>query len=67
MVDEAEYEQLKQQKVRLEIELEASVRNQESKVKVLKNSADKALTEASKLRLELSETSKTALLLRART
>ena len=48
-----EHEQLKTQKLRLEIELETSVRSSESKVKVLRNSVEKALAESSKLRAEL--------------
>ena len=46
-------EQVKSQKLRLEVELEQSVRTRESKVKLFKNSAEKALAEASKLRADL--------------
>ena len=46
-------EQVKSQKVRLEVELEQSVRTRESKVKLFKNSAEKALAEVSKLRADL--------------
>jgi nucleoprotein TPR len=48
-----EYEQLKAQKFRLEVELETSVRTSESKIKVLKTSVDKALAESSRLRVDL--------------
>ena len=48
-----EFEQGKSQKVRLEVELETVVRTSESKAKVLQTSRDKALTESSKLRVEL--------------
>src|ERR1700760_1902732 len=48
-----DYEQTKSQKVKLEVELETVVRTNESKTKVLQNSRDKALSESSKLRVEL--------------
>lgn len=48
-----ECEQNKSQKIKLEVELETVVRTSESKAKVLQNSRDKALAEASKLRVEL--------------
>lgn len=50
-----EYEQIKSEKVRLEVELESSVRSSESKIKVLKNSVEKGLSESSKLRTELHQ------------
>jgi nucleoprotein TPR len=48
-----DYEQVKTQKVRLEVELETSVRTNESKVKSLKKSVEKGITESSKLRIDL--------------
>ncbi|RMZ85115.1 hypothetical protein DV738_g382, partial [Chaetothyriales sp. CBS 135597] len=48
-----EYEQSKSQKVKLEVELETVVRTNESKVKVLQNSRDKALADVQTLRSEL--------------
>lgn len=48
-----DYEQVKTQKVRLEVELETSVRTNESKVKALKKSVEKGLAESSKLRIDL--------------
>ncbi|EXJ89029.1 nucleoprotein TPR [Capronia epimyces CBS 606.96] len=48
-----ECEQNKSQKIKLEVELETVVRTSESKTKVLQTSRDKALAEASKLRVEL--------------
>jgi hypothetical protein len=53
-----EYEQTKSQKVKLEVELETVVRTNESKTKVLQNSRDKALSESSKLRVELQTSGK---------
>jgi nucleoprotein TPR len=53
-----EYDQLKSQKVRLEVELETVVRTSESKVKVLKNSVEKGLTEITRLRTELQNSGK---------
>lgn len=47
------HEQTKTQKVRLEVELETSVRTNESKVKALKKSVEKGLAESSKLRIDL--------------
>ncbi|RMZ82528.1 hypothetical protein DV737_g2036, partial [Chaetothyriales sp. CBS 132003] len=46
-------EQSKSQKVKLEVELETVVRTNESKVKVLQNSRDKALADVQTLRSEL--------------
>ena len=51
-----ECEQTKSQKLRLEVELEQSVRTRESKVKLFKTSAAKALEETSKLRADLQQT-----------
>ena len=48
-----EYGQLKSQKFRLEVELETAVRTSESKVKALKVSVEKGLTEVTRLRTEL--------------
>lgn len=48
-----DHEQIKTQKVRLEVELETSVRTNESKVKALKKSVEKGLAESSNLRVEL--------------
>lgn len=48
-----EYDQLKSQKFRLEVELETAVRTSESKVKALKASVEKGLAEVTRLRLEL--------------
>ncbi len=45
--------QSKSQKVKLEVELETVVRTNESKVKVLQNSRDKALADVQKLRSEV--------------
>ena len=50
-----EYEQLKSQKLKQDIELETTIRNNESKVKVLKTSVEKGLAEVGKLRTELQE------------
>jgi len=50
-----EYEALKAQKYRADVELESAVRTNESKTKVLRNTADKALAESSKLRAELQK------------
>jgi len=50
-----DYEQIKTQKVRLEVELETSVRTSESKVKALKKAVEKGLAESSKLRVELKD------------
>lgn len=48
-----EYDQLRAQKFRLEVELETAVRTSESKVKALKGSVEKGLAETSRLRTEL--------------
>jgi nucleoprotein TPR len=48
-----EYEQLKTQKLRLEVELETSVRTSESKAKALKGQVEKGLAEITRLRTEL--------------
>lgn len=53
-----ECEQNKSQKVRLEVELETVVRTNESKVKVLLNSRDKALSDVQKLRGDLQQSGK---------
>lgn len=50
-----ESEELKSDKLRLEVELENAVRSNESKVKVLKGSVDKGLAEISTLRSSLQE------------
>jgi nucleoprotein TPR len=50
-----ESEELKSDKLRLEVELENAVRSNESKVKVLKGSVEKGLTEISNLRSSLQE------------
>ena len=48
-----EFEQAESQKIKLEVELETVVRQHESKAKVLQNTRDKALAEASNVRQEL--------------
>jgi nucleoprotein TPR len=50
-----ECEQNKSQRVRLEVELETVVRTNESKVKVLQNSRDKALSDVQKIRGDLQQ------------
>jgi nucleoprotein TPR len=50
-----EFDELKSDKLRLEVELENSVRSNESKVKVLKASVDKGHAEVSDLRRKLHE------------
>lgn len=50
-----ESEELKSDKLRLEVELENAVRSNESKVKVLKGSVEKGLSEISNLRASLQE------------
>ncbi|KAM5475318.1 Protein mlp1 [Microsporum audouinii] len=50
-----ETEDLKSDKLRLEVELENAVRGGEAKVKVLKSSVEKGLEEVSKLRSKLQE------------
>jgi hypothetical protein len=51
-------EQTKSSKVKLEVELETVVRTNESKVKVLQKSRDKALTDLQKLRGDLQAAGK---------
>lgn len=53
-----ETEELKSDKLRLEVELENAVRGGESKVKVLKSSVEKGLTEIADLRSKLQESGK---------
>lgn len=48
-----ESDELKSDKLRLEVELENAVRASESKIKVLKNSVEKGLSETSSLRTRL--------------
>lgn len=55
-----EYEQLKSQKFRMEVELETVVRTSESKVKALRGSVEKGLTEVTRLRTELQNSGKRA-------
>lgn len=50
-----EYDELKSDKLRLEVELENAVRSNESKIKVLKNNVEKGLNEISQLRTKLQE------------
>lgn len=50
-----EFEGLKAEKLKLNVELENSVRGGESKSRVLKNSIDKGLKEAAQLRQKLQE------------
>lgn len=50
-----EYDELKSDKLRLEVELENAVRTSESKIKVLKGSVEKHLAEISDLRTKLQE------------
>ncbi|OJD15924.1 hypothetical protein AJ78_03867 [Emergomyces pasteurianus Ep9510] len=54
-----ESEELKSDKLRLDVELENAVRSGESKVKVLKNSVDKGLVEITSLRGKLQESENT--------
>ncbi|KAJ5477799.1 hypothetical protein N7530_003308 [Penicillium desertorum] len=54
-----EFDELKSDKLRLEVELENSVRSNESKVKVLKASVDKGHAEVSDLRRKLHESETT--------
>lgn len=54
-----ETEELKSDKLRLEVELENTVRGSEAKVKVLKASVEKSHTEISNLRHKLQESGKT--------
>ena len=53
-----DYEQLKTQKIRLEVELETAVRTSESQVKALKGSVEKGLAEVKRLRTELHHSGK---------
>ncbi len=55
-----EYELLKSQKFRLEVELETAVRTSESKVKALRGSVEKGLAEVTRLRTELQNSGKRA-------
>lgn len=50
-----EYDELKSDKLRLEVELENAVRSNESKIKVLKNTVDKGHSEVEDLRKKLHE------------
>lgn len=50
-----EYDGLRSDKLRLEVELENAVRSNESKIKVLKNNVEKGLKEISQLRSKLQE------------
>ncbi|KAI5307696.1 hypothetical protein KEM55_007652, partial [Ascosphaera atra] len=50
-----EFEELKSDKLRLEVELENSVRTSDSKLKVLKNTAQKHLNEVTELRTKLQD------------
>lgn len=50
-----EYDELKADKLKLAVELENAVRGGESKSRVLKNSVDKGLREASDLRQKLQD------------
>lgn len=50
-----EFDDLKSDKLRLEVELENAVRASESKVKVLKSSVEKGLNEMATLRTRLQE------------
>ncbi|EGE85361.1 nucleoprotein TPR [Blastomyces dermatitidis ATCC 18188] len=54
-----EAEELKSDKLRLDVELENAVRSGESKVKVLKNSVEKGLAEITSLRGKLQESENT--------
>lgn len=49
------FDELKSDKLRLEVELENAVRSNESKVKVLKNTIEKGHTEVQELRKKLQE------------
>jgi nucleoprotein TPR len=53
-----EYDQLKSQKFRLEVELETAVRTSESKVKALKGSVERGLAEVTRIRTELQHSGK---------
>lgn len=56
-----EYDELRSDKLRLDVELESAVRSGEAKVKGLKNSIEKGLIEVGKLRNEVKESGKLAL------
>lgn len=56
-----EYDELRSDKLRLDVELESAVRSGESKVKGLKNSIEKGLIEVGKLRNEVRESGKLSL------
>lgn len=53
-----EYTQINSQKNRLEVELETVVRTSESKVKALRGSVEKGLSEITRLRAELQNSGK---------
>lgn len=50
-----EYEELKSQKLKQDVELETAIRSSESKAKVLKANVEKGLTEIGKLRTDLQQ------------
>jgi nucleoprotein TPR len=50
-----EYDELKSDKLRLEVELENAVRSSDSKIKVLKSSVEKSHTEVEEARKKLHE------------
>lgn len=50
-----EFDELKSDKLRLEVELENAVRTSESKIKVLKGNVEKGLQEMSAMRTRLQE------------
>lgn len=50
-----DYDELKSDKLRLDVELENAVRSNESKIKVLKNTVDKGHSEIDELRKKLHE------------
>jgi len=52
------YDELKSDKLRLEVELENAVRSNESKIKVLKGTVEKGHTEVEELRKKLHESGK---------
>ncbi|KAJ6090227.1 hypothetical protein N7486_009042 [Penicillium sp. IBT 16267x] len=54
-----EYDELKSDKLRLEVELENAVRSNESKIKVLKGTVEKGHTEVEELRKKLHESETT--------
>lgn len=53
-----EFDELKSDKLRSEVELENAVRSRESKIKTLKASVEKGLSETSNLRSKLQESGK---------